>query len=641
MRLRRTSRPKDYLSSLFFATKMRNVAGIAQTESQKATDLFLKCRYLDEVTGSKGVIFATGTPVTNSMVELFTFQRYLQYVRLQELGLDSLDAWASCFGETVTAIELSPEGTGYRAKTRFARFHNLPELMSLFKEVADIKMADQLALDVPMAIRETIALEPSSYQKKLVASLSDRAERIHSREVDPKQDNMLLVTNDGRKLALDQRLIDPDLPDDPEGKVSRCAQETYQTWLETTDRKSTQLIFCDLSTPKFDGSFNVYDDLKNKLMALGMPAGQIAFIHSAKTEAQKEALFEKVRAGEVRVLIGSTFKMGAGTNVQQRLIRLHDLDCPWRPADLEQRHGRIVRQGNENPEVRLTTYVSKDTFDAYLYQLVETKQKFISQIFTSRTPVRVAEDVDDAVLSYAEVKALATGNPHIKEKMDLDIQVSKLKLLKSSYLSQKYAMEDQISKVLPEKISAAQQKIAAYESDLAVLGKPEENAPFPGMTLQGLVYEERRDAGIQLLKLCKELKDPEGGEIGSFRGFALSLGYDAWEKKFQLTLRRQSTVRVWLGVDEVGNIVRAENALENLPKLLAQQREVLETARQQLADAREQVLQPFAQEAELQEKLTRLANLNALLNLDKKEPAVLEYAPEEAAPIRAGERNER
>ena len=401
------------------------------------------------------------------------------------------------------------------------------------------------------------------------------------------------------------------------------------------------MIFCDLSTPKSDGSFNVYDDLKNKLMALGMPADQIAFIHSAKTETQKEALFEKVRAGEVRVLIGSTFKMGAGTNVQQRLIRLHDLDCPWRPADLEQRHGRIVRQGNENPEVRLTTYVSKDTFDAYLYQLVETKQKFISQIFTSRTPVRVAEDVDDAVLSYAEVKALATGNPHIKEKMDLDIQVSKLKLLKSSYLSQKYAMEDQISKVLPEKISAAQQKIAAYESDLAALGKPQENAPFPGMTLQGVVYEERRDAGIQLLKLCKELKDPEGGEIGSFRGFALSLGYDAWEKKFQLTLRRQSTVRVWLGVDEVGNIVRAENALENLPKLLAQQREVLETARQQLADAREQVLQPFAQEAELQEKLTRLANLNALLNLDKKEPAVLEYAPEEAAPIRAGERNER
>ena len=355
-----------YYKNLFFATKMRNVAGIAQTESQKATDLFLKCRYLDEVTGSKGVIFATGTPVTNSMVELFTFQRYLQYVRLQELGLDSLDAWASCFGETVTAIELSPEGTGYRAKTRFARFHNLPELMSLFKEVADIKLADQLALDVPKAIRETIALEPSSYQKKLVASLSDRAERIHSREVDPKQDNMLLVTNDGRKLALDQRLIDPDLPDDPEGKVSRCAQETYQTWLETADRKSTQLIFCDLSTPKSDGSFNVYDDLKNKLMALGMPAGQIAFIHSAKTEAQKEALFEKVRAGEVRVLIGSTFKMGAGTNVQQRLIRLHDLDCPWRPADLEQRHGRIVRQGNENPEVRLTTYVSKDTFDAYL-----------------------------------------------------------------------------------------------------------------------------------------------------------------------------------------------------------------------------------------------------------------------------------
>ena len=630
-----------YYKNLFFATKMRNVAGIAQTESQKATDLFLKCRYLDEVTGSKGVIFATGTPVTNSMVELFTFQRYLQYVRLQELGLDSLDAWASCFGETVTAIELSPEGTGYRAKTRFARFHNLPELMSLFKEVADIKMADQLALDVPMAIRETIALEPSSYQKKLVASLSDRAERIHSREVDPKQDNMLLVTNDGRKLALDQRLIDPDLPDDPEGKVSRCAQETYQTWLETTDRKSTQLIFCDLSTPKSDGSFNVYDDLKNKLMALGMPTEQIAFIHSAKTEAQKESLFEKVRAGEVRVLIGSTFKMGAGTNVQQRLIRLHDLDCPWRPADLEQRHGRIVRQGNQNPEVRLTTYVSKDTFDAYLYQLVETKQKFISQIFTSRTPVRVAEDVDDAVLSYAEVKALATGNPHIKEKMDLDIQVSKLKLLKSSYLSQKYAMEDQISKILPEKISAAQQKIAAYESDLAALGKPQENAPFPGMTLQGVVYEERRDAGIQLLKLCKELKDPEGGEIGSFRGFALSLGYDAWEKKFQLTLRRQSTVRVWLGVDEVGNIVRAENALENLPKLLTQQREMLETARQQLSDAREQVLQPFAQEAELQEKLTRLANLNALLNLDKKEPAVLEYAPEEAAPIRAGERNER
>lgn len=630
-----------YYKNLFFATKMRNVAGIAQTESQKATDLFLKCRYLDEVTGSKGVIFATGTPVTNSMVELFTFQRYLQYVRLQELGLDSLDAWASCFGETVTAVELSPEGTGYRAKTRFARFHNLPELMSLFKEVADIKMADQLALDVPKAIRETIALEPSSYQKKLVASLSDRAERIHNRAVDPKQDNMLLVTNDGRKLALDQRLIDPDLPDDPEGKVSRCAQETYQTWLETADRKSTQLIFCDLSTPKSDGSFNVYDDLKNKLMALGMPAGQIAFVHSAKTEAQKEALFEKVRAGEVRVLMGSTFKMGAGTNVQQRLIRLHDLDCPWRPADLEQRHGRIVRQGNENPEVRLTTYVSKDTFDAYLYQLVETKQKFISQIFTSRTPVRVAEDVDDAVLSYAEVKALATGNPHIKEKMDLDIQVSKLKLLKSSYLSQKYAMEDQISKELPERISTTQQKIAAYESDLAALGNPQENAPFPGMTLQGVVYEERKDAGIQLLKLCKELKDPEGGEIGSFRGFALSLGYDAWEKKFQLTLRRQSTVRVWLGVDEVGNIVRAENALENLPKLLTYQREVLETARQQLSDAREQVLQPFEQEDELQEKMTRLANLNALLNLDKKEPAGLDFTPDETTPVRSGERNER
>ena len=504
-----------YYKNLFLYTKMRNVGGIAQTEAQKSSDLFMKCRYLDEITGGRGIVFATGTPISNSMVELYTIQRYLQMNALQEQGLQHFDSWAANYGETVTAIELSPEGNGYRAKTRFAKFYNLPELMSVFKNVADIQTADMLKLPVPEAHYHNIALKPSEYQKDMVASLAERAEKVRNREVDSSVDNMLLITNDGRKLALDQRLINPMLPSDPNSKAAKCAENVFEIWQRTADQRSTQMIFCDLSTPKGDGSFSVYDDIRAKLLELGVPEHEIAYIHNAKSEAQKKDLFGKVRSGQVRILLGSTQRMGAGTNCQQKLIALHHLDCPWRPSDLQQREGRIIRQGNENPEVDIYSYVTEGTFDAYLYQLVESKQKFISQIMTSKSPVRSAEDVDEQALSYAEIKALASGNPMIKEKMDLDIEVSKLKLLKANHLSQRYALEDSISKTFPREIAETQARLAGYGADIAtVKEQTHPNADgFAPMTLAGVTYAEKKEAGAALLSLCQNMLSPEATQV--------------------------------------------------------------------------------------------------------------------------------
>ena len=504
-----------YYKNLFLYTKMRNVGGIAQTEAQKSSDLFMKCRYLDEITGGRGIVFATGTPISNSMVELYTIQRYLQMNALQEQGLQHFDSWAANYGETVTAIELSPEGNGYRAKTRFAKFYNLPELMSVFKNVADIQTADMLKLPVPEAHYHNIALKPSEYQKDMVASLAERAEKVRNREVDSSVDNMLLITNDGRKLALDQRLINPMLPSDPNSKAAKCAENVFEIWQRTADQRSTQMIFCDLSTPKGDGSFSVYDDIRAKLLELGVPEHEIAYIHNAKSEAQKKDLFGKVRSGQVRILLGSTQRMGAGTNCQQKLVALHHLDCPWRPSDLQQREGRIIRQGNENPEVDIYSYVTEGTFDAYLYQLVESKQKFISQIMTSKSPVRSAEDVDEQALSYAEIKALASGNPMIKEKMDLDIEVSKLKLLKANHLSQRYALEDSISKTFPREIAETQARLAGYGADIAtVKEQTHPNADgFAPMTLAGVTYAEKKEAGAALLSLCQNMLSPEATQV--------------------------------------------------------------------------------------------------------------------------------
>ncbi len=623
----------DSYKNLFLYTKMRNVAGLSQTEAQKSSDMFAKCRYLDELTEGRGVIFATGTPISNSITEMYTMQRYLQYERLQRQGLQHFDSWASTFGETVTAIELAPEGTGYRAKTRFARFYNLPELMSMFKEVADIQTADMLQLPVPKAHFHNVAVPPSEFQKNMVAELSQRAEKVRAKQVEPHEDNMLKITNDGRKLALDQRLANPILPDDESSKVSACASNVYQHWLDGSKERLTQLVFCDLSTPKADGTFNVYDELKRKLIEKGVPAEEIAYIHQANTDVQKKELFAKVRVGQVRILLGSTAKLGAGTNVQTRLIALHDLDCPWRPRDLEQRSGRIIRQGNQNGEVHIFRYVTENTFDAYLYQTLENKQRFISQIMTSKSPVRSAEDIDETALSYAEVKALATGNPYIKEKMDLDIQVSKLKLLKANHLSQRYTLEDRLLKILPVQIKSTEEKIAGLEKDVSLFKKAtqkyENDSTFPSMVIEGTSYMERATAGVALLEACKKMTSPEPQEIGNYLGFGLWLSFDSFQKEYKATLRGMLGHTVSLGVDGGGNITRLNNALSDLPSKLQYARQQLTTLYQQVEVAKEQVAAPFEKEQELQGKSERLAELNILLNMDKKENEIIDASPDE------------
>lgn len=619
-----------YFKNLFLMTKMRNVGGIAQTEAQKSSDLFMKCQYLDELTGGRGVIFATGTPISNSMVELYTIQRYLQYRTLQEMGLIHFDDWASNFGETITAIELSPEGSGYRAKTRFAKFYNLPELMSVFKQVADIQTADMLHLPVPKANFHTEVIKPSEIQQEMIKGLAERAEKIRGGGVDPHVDNMLRITNDGRKLALDMRLIQPLAPDDPDGKVAVCARNVYRIWEQTKEKRSTQLVFCDLSTPTTDGSFSVYDDLKKKLLDAGIPEDEIAFIHTADSEAKKKELFAKVRAGQVRILMGSTQKMGAGTNVQDRLIALHDLDCPWRPSDLQQRLGRIVRQGNENEEVEIFRYVTEGTFDAYLYQLVENKQKFIAQIMTSKAPVRVADDVDETALSYSEIKALATGNPLIIEKCNLDMEVARLNMLKASHLNQVYALEELVHRKYPAEITRLTERIAGYEKDVELAkGHPKAQEGFCGMEVEGKHYTEKEDAGKAIIDVCTKMTGSDAVLLGQYRGFSMVLAYDGMSNEYRITLKGTLSHTVTLGADVFGNITRLDNALENLAGNLDAERAKLEEARVQLENARTELATPFAREDELAEKTARLKELNILLNMDEKDKTLIDEAPDE------------
>jgi len=619
-----------FYKNLYLYTKMRNVGGIAQTEAQKSSDLFMKCRYLDEITGNRGTIFATGTPISNSMVEMYSVQRYLQYDTLARNGLQHFDSWASTFGETVTSLELAPEGTNYRAKTRFAKFYNLPELMQMFREVADIQTADMLKLPVPKVNYHNIKVKPSEIQSEMVASLAKRAEKVRARLVEPTEDNMLKITNDGRKLALDQRMIDPMLPDDEDSKVNACIGNIYRIWEEHADTKATQLVFCDLSTPKNDGTFNVYDDMREKLIQRGIPAEQIRFIHEANTDAQKKELFAKVRSGEVRVLLGSTQKLGAGTNVQDRLIAIHNLDCPWRPSDLEQRQGRIERQGNMFPEVEVYRYVTEQTFDAYMYQMVENKQKFISQIMTSKSPVRSAEDVDEVALSFAEVKMLATGDVRFKEKMDLDITVSKLKVLKQSYLSERYDLEDKIIKYYPKEIKAYEERITGYESDLALINRHKpQGDKFCPMTIGGEIFTEKADAGGRLLAVCKETTSPKPVTIGSYRGFRMEVYYDTLYTEYRLNLCGKMKHQVSLGSDVFGNLTRIENELSKIPaKLEAAKVKRTETITQ-MENAKIEIEKPFAFEDELKTKSERLNTLNIELNLDKKEPAALDSEPEQ------------
>lgn len=609
-----------FYKNMFLYTKMRNIAGIAQTDAQKSSDMFAKCQYLDELTGGKGVTFATGTPVSNSMVELYTIMRYLQYDTLQKMGLSHFDDWAASFGETVTAIELSPEGTGYRAKTRFARFFNLPELISLFKESADVQTADMLNLPVPQAEYINEVLKPSETQEEMVSSFADRAEAVRNGNVNPRFDNMLKITNDGRKLALDQRLINDMLPDEPESKVNRCVDNAFKVWEESALDRGTQLIFCDLSTPKADGTFNVYDDVREKLVARGVPREEVAFIHEYNTETKKAELFAKVRAGQVRILMGSTPKLGAGTNIQDRLIALHHLDCPWKPSDLEQQEGRILRQGNRNKQVKIYRYVTENTFDSYMWQILENKQKFISQIMTSKSPVRACDDVDDTALSYAEIKALATGNPYIKEKMDLDIQVSKLKLLKANHTSQIYSLESDIARRYPREIAVAQGQIEALKTDMEA-AKPllAQDKDHFFMEISGKVYTERKEAGAAIIEACKALKAAgTEGRIGSYGAFELHSRFDNFDKTFRLSIKGAWNYSMEVGKDPQGNILRVTNALAGIERALPQVERRLETLEQQLAQAREEAKRPFAQEAELAEKSARLAELNALLNMDEK-----------------------
>ena len=606
--------------NLFLYTKMRNVAGISQTDAQKSSDMFMKCRYMDELTGGRGITFATGTPVSNSMTELYTIMRYLQYDTLMRMGMGHFDSWAATFGETVTAIELSPEGTGYRAKTRFARFFNLPELISIFKEAADIQTSDMLNLPVPEAEFINEVLKPSEEQQEMVGAFSERAEEVRAGLVNPTVDNMLKITNDGRKCALDQRLLNELLPDAEKSKVNTCVENAFQVWDEGKADRTTQLIFCDLSTPKGDGTFNVYDDVRNKLVARGIPKEEIAFIHEYNTEAKKAELFAKVRAGQVRILMGSTPKLGAGTNVQDRLIALHHLDCPWKPSDLEQQEGRILRQGNQNDKVKIFRYVTENTFDAYMWQILENKQKFISQIMTSKSPVRACEDVDDTALSYAEIKALATGNPYIKEKMDLDVQVSKLKLLKANHTSQIYRLESDIAKNFPVQISALKERIAGMQIDSQVVKSVDlqDNDTF-AMTVGNVLYEDKKEAGEALIAACAGLKTVStGGKVGEYHGFTLSASYNMFSNAFELTVKGKCSYKLEIGKDPVGNMQRIHNTLSSIDRKLTESEQKLETVQQQLATAQEEVKKPFPKEAELNEKMERLSELNALLNMDEK-----------------------
>ena len=622
--------------NLFLTTKMRNVAGLSTSEAQKSSDMFGKCRYLDEITGGRGVVFATGTPVSNSMTELYTVMRYLQYSTLQQKKLTHFDCWASTFGETTTAIELAPEGTGYRARTRFAKFFNLPELMSMFKEVADIKTSDQLHLPVPEAKFETVVAKPSDLQKEMVQELSKRAARIHSGTVDASEDNMLCVTNDGRKIGLDVRLMNPMLPDDPNSKLNVCVQNVLKIWEEGKDQKLTQLLFCDLSTPKNDGNFNVYEDIRKKLVAAGVPENEIEFIHNADTEAKKAALFSKVRSGDVRVLLGSTAKMGAGTNVQSRLVAVHHLDVGWKPSDMTQRNGRIIRQGNMNKEIKVFNYVTEGTFDSYLFQTLENKQRFISQIMTSKSPVRSCEDVDEQALSYAEIKALCAGNPLIKEKMDLDVQVAKLKVLKADHQSQKFRLQDKLLTKFPADIQEANAHIAGLKSDAQLAAAhPQGKEEFCGMVIKGVAYDEKKTAGERLMLACSELPNAEEKVIGNYRGFELSLRCDAFRTEYQALLKGRRKYTVPLGNDPLGNIIRLDNSLNNFPERITSAENELDTLHQQQAAAQIEVEKPFPQEEELAEKSARLAELNAQLDVDEKshEPEQ-EEQPDEDAPRR-------
>ena len=630
--------------NLFLYTKMRNVAGLSTTDAQKSSDMFAKCRYMDEITGSRGVIFATGTPVSNSMTELYTMQRYLQYDRLQELGMTHFDCWASRFGETVTALELAPEGTGYRARTRFSKFFNLPELMNLFKEIADIKTADQLHLPTPQVEYHNIVAQPTDIQKEMVQALSERASKVHSGSVDPKEDNMLKITSDGRKLGLDQRIINQMLPDEPGTKVNQCVDNIMQIWRDGEAGKLTQLVFCDISTPQAkpakkvakaldnptlhaledmvplpepEPAFTVYEDIRQKLIAKGMPAEQIAFIHEANTEVRKKELFSKVRTGQVRVLLGSTQKMGAGTNVQDRLVALHDLDCPWRPGDLAQRKGRIERQGNQNETVHVFRYVTEGTFDAYLWQTVENKQKFISQIMTSKSPVRSCDDVDETALSFAEIKALCAGDPRIKERMDLDVDVSRLKLLKADHQSKQYHLEDQLLKTFPEEIEKNKGFIAGLEADMKTLAEhPHPEDGFAGMEVRGDTLTDKENAGAALLDACKEVKGSDPVPVGSYRGFAMSVEFNFFSKEYTLLLKGQMTHRAALGTDPRGNLTRIDNALAQMPQRLKAVKDQLDNLYQQQAAAKAEVGKPFPQEQELRDKSARLAELDVLLNMD-------------------------
>ena len=624
-----------YYKNLYLYTKMRNVGGIAQTEAQKSSDLFMKCRYLDEITGGRGTVFATGTPISNSMVELYTIQRYLQYNTLVKNGLQHFDAWASTFGETITAVELTPEGTGYRAKTRFAKFYNLPELMAMFKEVADIKTADMLNLPVPEAKYHNIAVKPSEMQKEMVASLAERAEQVRGGGVDSSVDNMLKITNDGRKLALDQRMLNDMLPDFEGSKINACVDNIYRIWEENADKKSAQLVFCDLSTPKNDGTFSVYNDIRKKLIERGIPESEVKFIHEADTDMKKKELFQKTRKGEVRVLLGSTQKMGAGTNVQDKLIALHDVDCPWRPSDLEQRSGRIVRQGNENPQVDIYRYVTEQTFDAYLYQLVEGKQKFASQIMTSKSPVRSAEDIDETALSYAEIKMLATGNPYIKEKMDLDIQVQKLKMLKSNFLSEKYGLEDKVIKFYPQQIAYLKSRVEGLTTDVETAKlhpKPIDEQPL-GMMVSGVSYSEKSEAGQAIINTCKSMNSPDAIPLGEYRGFQMELYFDTVQRNYVVKLKGETSRDVPLGDDSHGNIVRIDNGIERFEEALADTKNSLENTEKQFETAKQEIEKPFAKEEELRAKTARLDELNILLNMDKKENEIVGGEPDEGEAV--------
>lgn len=627
--------------NLFLYTKMNNVGGIAQTEAQKSSDLFIKCRYMDEITGGKGIVFATGTPVSNSMVELYTMQRYLQYDSLVKAGLDNFDDWASVFGETTTAIELAPEGTGYRAKTRFAKFHNLPELMSIFKEVADIQTADTLNLPTPEVVSHNVVVKPSEMQLEMVEALGERAEAIRGGSVDPSKDNMLKITNEGRKLALDQRLINDKLQDFEGSKLNVASENIYKIWEENKEEKLTQLVFCDMSTPKQfeptiddDGNYiftDAYNDLRRKLMLKGIPKEEIAFIHEADSETKKKELFSKVRKGEIRVLIGSTSKMGAGTNVQDKIIALHHLDCPWRPADLTQRNGRGIRQGNKNKQVHIYTYVTEKTFDAYLFQIVETKQKFISQIMTSKMPVRSAEDVDEKALSYGEIKALATGNPEILKKTQLDTEVSKLKLLKQNHLSQIYDLEDKIAKSYPQRIKELEERIKKYDGDIKHLTentKPNVDG-FSKMIIDGVEYIDKEKAGKALLERCSKKQNKDEENIGEYRGFKLELGFDPLNTKFTLTMRNNTSTKVELGSDVYGNIKRIDNSFEHLRTMMKADERELEETKKQLETAKIEVQRPFIQEEELKEKTRELEELNIKLNINEKEKQVLDTSNDE------------